>query len=78
MRDKIVHYGIIIFVLFIIFHIATLQNENSQNRKLLEDSRKIIEKQRDVIDAQNMYINYMGGQNLSPIHQQAKPYKGPI
>ena len=57
---------------------SELQRENNANKILLEDSYIIIKKQRDVIDAQEMYINFMNGQDLSPLHQKREAYKGPI
>ena len=77
MKDKIIHYGIILFTVYIIFHISNLHRENDKNKILLQDSYSIIQKQRDVIDAQEMYINFINGQSISPLHQK-KPYKGPI
>tara|TARA_Y100000361_G_C10950388_1_gene233442 strand:+ start:68 stop:304 length:237 start_codon:yes stop_codon:yes gene_type:complete len=78
MKDKIIHYGIILFVVYVIFHISNLHEENDQNKILLQDSYNIIKKQRDVIDAQEMYINFMNGQDFAPLHQKREPYKGPI
>lgn len=78
MKDRIIHYGVIIFIIYIIFHISELQRENNESKILLQDSYNIIKKQRDVIDAQEVYINFMNGQPLSPIHQKREPHKGPI
>ena len=78
MKDKIINYVVIIFIIYIIFNISELQRENNESKILLQDSYNIIKKQRDVIDAQEVYINFMNGQDFAPLHQKRESYKGPI
>lgn len=77
-RERLVAYGIILFIFYI-----GLYMWNQKERELLLndqviDFKTVLEKQRILIDAQEEYINYLEIQ-LQPIYKREIPkYNQPI